>query len=221
MEKVVVVYSGGMDSTTLLYDLAESYALYPLSFAYGQRHEKELYSAYQIAHILKLPLFVCDLRNIQPLLKGSALTSFDVPVPDGHYTEETMRATVVPNRNAIMMSLAWAYATSIGATAIATAVHAGDHTIYPDCREPFIKALEKAFALGTDTYSSCSRILTPYINSSKSDIVLRGHTLKVPYEHTWSCYKGESVHCGTCGTCVERKEAFVLAGVLDPTTYTT
>lgn len=221
MKKAVVIFSGGMDSTTLLYDLSQDHEVYAVSFDYGQRHKRELYGAAFIAKNLGIDWRLGDLYGISSLLKGSSLTSPEIKVPDGHYTDETMRITVVPNRNAIMLSIAWGYATSIGAVMVATGVHAGDHAIYPDCRNGFIESLSHSLELATEGYSDCYRIFAPYVNITKKDIVLKGNELGVPWELTWSCYKGGDLHCGTCGTCVERIEAFKLANVYDPTHYVT
>jgi 7-cyano-7-deazaguanine synthase len=137
-------------------------------------------------------------------------------VPEGHYEAESMKATVVPNRNAIMISIAYGHAVSIGAETVGVGVHAGDHAIYPDCRAQFIDMLSSTLQVGND---SDLRIYAPFIDKTKSDIVKYGTALGVPFDLTWSCYKGLEKHCGRCGTCVERKEAFQLAGVNDPTEY--
>jgi len=137
-------------------------------------------------------------------------------VPAGHYTNETMKLTVVPNRNMIMLSVAIGWAVSGKADAVAYAAHAGDHTIYPDCRPAFIEAIRQAAAL-CDWHRV--ELLTPFVGKTKRDIVRLGAELDVPFGQTWSCYVGGEVHCGRCGTCVERREAFKSAGVDDPTVY--
>ena len=215
--RVVAVVSGGLDSTVLLYDLAERCAeVKALSVNYGQRHVKELEFAKSICARLKISHEIADLRGISHLLAGSSLTSKDIAVPDGHYAEETMKATVVPNRNMILVAVGAAWAISNKYDAVAFAAHAGDHAIYPDCREEFAQALDKAVSLA-DWHSVT--VARPFVTISKADIVRRGQKLGVPFEATWSCYKGGAIHCGTCGTCVERREAFSLAGVTDPTEY--
>jgi 7-cyano-7-deazaguanine synthase len=219
-EKVVVLLSGGIDSSTLLFNLKMNYECYPLSIIYGQKHSKETDAASKIAfaagvvdrlRILKLP----QLGKLLP----SSLTDKDVPIPEGHYADESMKSTVVPNRNMILLAIAAGYAQGIGARFVAYAPHKGDHPIYPDCRPIFIDAVAKAIKLGTGWTYEGVQLLTPFSNFTKADIVKIGNALKVPFKDTWSCYKGGLKHCGKCGTCVERREAFVLAGVKDPTVY--
>ncbi len=129
-----------------------------------------------------------------------------------------MKITVVPNRNAIMLAIAFGVAASKGADAVATAVHGGDHFIYPDCRPAFTQAFEAMQKAALDGYADVS-LYTPFVNVPKSAIVTEGAAHNTPFDQTWSCYKGGEVHCGRCGTCVERREAFDIAGVQDPTTY--
>jgi 7-cyano-7-deazaguanine synthase len=217
MERVVVVYSGGMDSTVLLFHLRSAgYDVRALSVDYGQRHRKELDCARSICRMNGIPYEVADLRGITHLLKGSSLTDSEVDVPEGHYAEESMKATVVPNRNMIMLSVAIGYAISLKAQFVAYGAHVGDHTIYPDCRPEFAAALNTA-ALLADWHQV--ELLRPFIKLTKSEIAKRGAELNVPFELTWSCYKGGERHCGLCGTCVERAEAFNLADLQDPTDY--
>ncbi len=212
----ILLYSGGLDSTTLLFDLrAAGHEVRCLAVNYGQRHGRELQAARAIAERLHVPFRVADLASIQPLLAGSALTG-DVDVPHGHYTDESMKLTVVPNRNMIMLSIAIGWAVSLKFDAVAYAAHAGDHAIYPDCRPEFVAAMEQAASLA-DWHRV--RIERPFMHLTKADIVSRGAELGVPFELTWSCYEGGQVHCGRCGTCVERREAFAAAGVADPTRY--
>ena len=216
--KTVVIFSGGLDSTTMLYALRDQgHELRCIGFDYGQRHRIELQAAESIAKMAGIPYQGIDLSALGPVIAGqSSQVNPDVEVPDGHYSEESMKATVVPNRNMIMLSVAVAHAISVDFDAVAYGAHAGDHTIYPDCREVFVDAMRSVIGL-------CDwkqvELLTPYLHKSKSEIVLEGATLEVPFGQTWSCYKGGDVHCGTCGTCVERKEAFTLAKVSDPTNY--
>ncbi len=215
--KTVTVYSGGLDSTVLLcHLLAEGHELHALSIDYGQRHRCELERAREICTELGVPHRIADLSAIQPLLAGSSLTSPEIEVADGHYTEESMKTTVVPNRNMIFLSIATGYALSIKAGQIAYAAHAGDHAIYPDCRNEFADAMADAIRIADwDTVE----LIRPFVDWTKADIVRRGAELGAPLEKTWSCYKGGEVHCGRCGTCIERREAFDLAGVDDPTPY--
>jgi 7-cyano-7-deazaguanine synthase len=219
--KVVAVMSGGLDSTTMGYMLRrEGHDLHALSFDYGQRHRKELEYARTVATDLGAPWELIDLHaaGVTRLLKGSALTDETVSVPEGHYADESMRATVVPNRNAMMLTIACCLASSIGADAVAFAVHAGDHPIYPDCRPEFVRAFEAMEKLAMEGMADL-RILAPLVNMTKDAIVKMGAEYGVPFEKTWSCYQGGVVHCGRCGTCYERREAFVLASVADPTVY--
>ena len=223
MKRAVVLVSGGLDSVTLAHLLtAEGWQLTALSFDYGQRHRRELEYAARAASRLGAPHHVVDLTSVTALLGGSALTDSRVDVPDGHYTDESMKATVVPNRNAIMLSVAVGAAVAAGAEAVACAMHAGDHPIYPDCRPEFVLAFESLSRLANDGFAVDGfRVVTPFLHDTKADIVGRGSELGVPFADTWSCYKGGPRHCGTCGTCVERREAFLLAEVADPTEYET
>jgi 7-cyano-7-deazaguanine synthase len=218
---VVTTLSGGLDSVTLAHALAaDGLDLIALSFHYGQRHAKELDRAARCADRLEAEHHVVDLRPVGALLTGSALTDSAVAVPEGHYTDVSMAATVVPNRNAIMLSVAVGVAVARRAGAVATAVHAGDHAIYPDCRPAFIDAIEHEARVANEGFIADGfRVLAPFLQLSKSEIVRRGAALGVPFDETWSCYLGEDLHCGRCGTCVERREAFELAGVHDPTPY--
>ena len=220
MSKAIALLSGGLDSVTLAYHLAaQGHTLHLLSFDYGQRHKQELEYAAKCAAALSAQHDIIDLSAITPLLSGSALTD-DIAVPEGHYTAPNMRVTVVPNRNAIMLAVAYAAAVAEGADMVATGVHAGDHPIYPDCRPEFITAFDLMERYATDGYAADGlHLYAPFVNMSKAEIVALGASLFVPYEDTWSCYKGGIAHCGVCGTCVERREAFQLAGVTDPTRY--
>jgi 7-cyano-7-deazaguanine synthase len=220
-DRVVVMTSGGLDSTVLCHYADAIYdELHLISFNYGQRHKKELRFAERTAERLNTHHDTADIRSIAKFLTGSALTDDEVDVPEGHYTEETMRTTVVPNRNMIMFSMAIAYAIAQGAKAVLAAMHWGDHPIYPDCRPEFIKELNDATVAGNQGFAVDGfGVLAPFANTTKSGIVVLGEGLHVPFEETWSCYWGETYHCGRCGTCVERAEAFFDAGVKDPTIY--
>ncbi len=215
--KAVVLLSGGLDSSALLYATAKAgHEVFALSVHYGQRHERELHAAAAIAERAGVSHRVVDLSLLKPILAGSSQTSDDVDVPEGHYADETMKLTVVPNRNMILISIAVAYAVSLKAPYVAYAAHAGDHAIYPDCRPEFITRIARAIEV-------CDYeppiLVAPYKHISKSQIVTEGTANGVPFELTWSCYKGDVVHCGKCGTCVERREAFSLARIADPTVY--
>lgn len=217
MKKTILIYSGGLDSTTLLYKLkAEGREVKALSVNYGQKHSKELDFAKKNCEALGVEYRVVDLSAIRPLLQGSSQTDDQVSVPDGHYAEDVMKKTVVSNRNMLMLAVAGAWAISSKYDTIAYAAHAGDHTIYPDCREEFVKPLNEALENADWHKVSIER---PFINLTKAQIAKLGNELNVPFGDTWSCYKGGDKHCRTCGTCVERAEAFVDAGVTDPTLY--
>ena len=215
--KVVVLCSGGMDSVTALYWARQEHDVQAvLSFDYGSKHNpKEIPFAAEHAGELGLRHEVIALPFINQLFTSDLLASGG-EVPDGHYADATMRRTVVPFRNAIMLSIATGFAESAGAEGLVIAAHTGDHTIYPDCREPFMRAMGEAMRTGT--YAGV-RLLRPFIAFDKGAITALGAQLGVNFARTWSCYKGGDVHCGTCGTCVERREAFIKSGVPDPTAY--
>lgn len=216
--KTFVVCSGGLDSVTLTYKVAKEHELLGLiSFDYGQRHKKELDFARNIAKTLEVSYDVVDISAVGAMFTGSALTD-DVDVPDGHYAEDSMKITVVPNRNAIMLTIAYGIGAARGADAIATAVHGGDHFIYPDCRPDFIQSFAQMQKNALEGVADIS-LYTPFLQKTKADIAAEGACLSVPFSKTWSCYKGGDHHCGRCGTCVERREAFDIAGIDDPTVY--
>ena len=219
MSKKVIIYSGGMDSFTLLNELVfYEHEVHAISFNYGQRHEKELDYAKMVTEDLGCEHKVVELQCLNELVQGSSLTS-EIDVPEGHYSEENMKATVVPNRNMIMLSMAVGYAVSIGAGEVYTAVHAGDHAIYPDCREEFINAMNKVTQIAN--YDPIF-VLAPYIFMDKGDILLTGKTVGLrsfDYANAWTCYAGREKACGKCGACVERLEAFDKVGWSDPLIY--
>ena len=215
MKDSVIIVSGGLDSITLLYDKAETIAL-AISFDYGQNHsKKELPYAEYHCQKLGIPHITIPLTFMHQYFKSSLLEGAEA-IPEGHYEEENMKSTVVPFRNGIMLAIATGIAESHELKRVYIANHGGDHTIYPDCRPEFIDAMDKATSAGTFVDV---RVEAPYTNISKADIVRRGAALGIDYAKTWSCYKGSEIHCGKCGTCVERKEAFADAGVKDPTEY--
>jgi 7-cyano-7-deazaguanine synthase len=216
--KVVVLVSGGIDSVTALYEAHRAHEVAgAVSFDYGSKHNhKEIpFAAWHCAR-LGIPHQVIGLDFVGHLFQSHLLKSGG-EIPEGHYQEKSMKQTVVPFRNGIMLSIAAGFAESIEVEALVIAAHAGDHAIYPDCREDFMKAMSDAIRLGT--YAQIE-ILRPFIHFTKADIVRRGQKLGVDFAKTWSCYKGETIHCGACGTCVERREAFLVAGLIDPTPYT-
>lgn len=216
MARTALIYSGGVDSTVLLAHLrAEGREVHCLSVDYGQRHRRELEAARAICAHYGVDHRLADLRALAPLFGSNALTG-GVKVPEGHYEEESMKATVVPNRNMLLISVATAWAVSLRAESVAYGAHGGDHAIYPDCRPEFAEALDRAVRLA-DWHEV--RLERPFVKMDKAAIVRRGAELGAPFSLTWSCYVGGERHCGKCGTCVERKEAFRLAGVADPTDY--
>lgn len=221
MSTALVVTSGGMDSTTAVYWAKERYdSIETISFDYGQRHKKELAFAKDTARRLDVPWLVVDLMSINELIRTSALTNPNIDVPEGHYADETMKLTVVPNRNSMMLNIAAARAVSMGHAAIITGVHAGDHAVYPDCRPEFIQQLEVLLHVANEGFIDPDfAVSAPFINLTKAQIAQEGDTLGVPWDQTWTCYKGDEYHCGRCSTCVERIEAFHIAGVDDPTFY--
>ena len=211
----LIIVSGGMDSITLLYDRKDSIAL-ALSFDYGSNHNsREIPYAQLHCQRLGIRHVVIPLDFMHQYFTSSLLEGAEA-IPDGHYADENMKSTVVPFRNGIMLSVAIGIAESNGLKKVLIANHGGDHAIYPDCRPDFISAINKAAMSGT--YLNVE-VDAPYTNISKTDIARRGLALGIDYTETWSCYKGGAVHCGTCGTCVERKEALHDAGIDDKTEY--
>jgi 7-cyano-7-deazaguanine synthase len=215
--KVVVLCSGGMDSVTALHwarrehDVATA-----ISFDYGAKHNhREIPFAAEHATALGVKHETARLDFVERMFTSDLLKSGGV-IPDGHYEEKIMKQTVVPFRNAIMLSIACGFAESVGAGGLVIAAHGGDHAIYPDCREDFMRAMGDAMRLGT--YAGV-QLLRPFIAMNKGEIAAKGAKLGVDFARTWSCYKGGAIHCGTCGTCVERREAFIEAGMPDPTEY--
>ena len=215
--KVCVLLSGGMDSVTALHHAAREHdVVSALSFDYGSKHNaSEIPCAQWHAAQLGVPHTVIALPFVNEHFASDLLQSGG-DIPDGHYAEENMKRTVVPFRNGIMLSIAAGFAESRGAEGLVIAAHSGDHAIYPDCREPFMQAMSDAIRLGT--YVEIE-VLRPFIQTDKTGIARLGAELAVDFARTWSCYKGGATHCGTCGTCVERREAFLLAGLADPTPY--
>lgn len=215
MKDSVIIVSGGMDSITLLYDKKEEIAL-AVTFDYGSNHNaKEIAWAKVHCERLKIKHIVIKLDFMHKYFTSSLLEGADA-IPEGHYADENMKSTVVPFRNGIMLSIAAGIAESNGLKKVLIANHGGDHTIYPDCRPAFIKAMNEATENGT--YVNVS-ICAPYTNITKADIARIGKRLGIDYSETWSCYKGGEKHCGKCGTCIERKETLALAGIEDKTEY--
>ena len=211
----IIVLSGGVDSVTMLYDYRDRIAL-AVSFDYGSNHNaREIPFARLHCERLGIPHLVIKLDFMSRYFSSSLLQGAEA-IPEGNYADENMRSTVVPFRNGIMLSIAAGLAETHNLKYVMLANHGGDHTIYPDCRPEFVDAMSAAISAGT--YSK-TEVLAPYTNITKADIARRGRLLGLDYSETWSCYKGGEKHCGKCGTCVERREAFALAGIDDPTEY--
>lgn len=211
----IIVVSGGVDSITMLYEYKDRIAL-GVSFNYGSNHNaKEIPLAKMHCERLGIKHIVIDLDFMGKYFQSSLLQGADA-IPEGNYADENMRSTVVPFRNGIMLSIAAGLAETHELAYVMLANHAGDHTIYPDCRPEFVDSMSQAIEAGT--YSQ-TKILAPYTHITKAEIAARGKALGIDYSETWSCYKGGDIHCGKCGTCVERREAFALAGIEDQTKY--
>ena len=217
MADAIAAFSGGLDSTTLLYHLrSEGHSLRALSVDYGQRHgRRELACARALAADLGVELRVLDLTSLVDFFGRNSLTDAAQPIPTGEYAPGTMALTAVPNRNMILLAVGLAWAIESGATAVAFGAHGGTHT-YPDCRAVFAGAMDAAARV---CHTSPVGVWAPFIGWSKGNIVKRGTELGVPFERTWSCYRGGEKHCGECGTCTDRRTAFAQAGVPDPTQY--
>jgi 7-cyano-7-deazaguanine synthase len=214
--KVVVIYSGGMDSFTVLNRaLHDGKEVYALTFDYGQRHVKEIEYASTVCKSLDVNHKVIDISAINQLLAGSSLTD-DIDIPEGHYEAESMKSTVVPNRNMILLSLAVGYAVSVGASQVYYGAHSGDHAIYPDCRPEFVMKMNEVCKIAN--YESVE-IFSPYLTVTKSDILTDGLKMGLKYDNTWTCYNGREKACGQCGACQERLEAFSDNNVTDPLNY--
>jgi 7-cyano-7-deazaguanine synthase len=218
-ESVVVLVSGGMDSVTALYDAHDTQKVVgALSYFYGSKHNsRELPFAAFHAKKLAVPHTCMRLDFIGEFFRSDLLETGG-SIPEGHYEDASMKKTVVPFRNGILLSIAAGFAESLGAEGIVIAAHAGDHAIYPDCREDFMISMAEAIRAGTYSQLALTR---PFIRMSKAQIARRGFDLGIDYSQTWSCYVGGKLHCGKCGTCVERREAFSEAGIPDPTSYLT
>lgn len=211
----MIIYSGGLDSTTLLYEERERIAL-AVTFDYGSNHaSREMSCARWHCQHLGIEHLVIDIAFVGRYL-ASSLTAGAEAVPEGDYDDDNMRSTVVPFRNGIMLSVACGIAESRGLQRVLIANHGGDHAVYPDCRHDFVRAMDDAMRAGT--YEGV-RLVAPYTGIAKSDIVKRGAALGIDYGKTYSCYRGGERHCGRCGTCRERVEAFRKAGIIDPTIY--
>lgn len=217
MKKIVVIYSGGMDSFTVLNKAVQSgYDVFALSFDYGQKHDKELICAKKVCNDLKVPLKILDIKTISQLFTSSSLVSNTIDIPDGHYEADNMKSTVVPNRNMILISLAIGYAVDLNAEGVWYGAHSGDHVIYPDCRPEFVEVMDQASKVANfdPVY-----VHAPYLEIDKGGILKDGLEMGLDYSNTWTCYKGQEKACGTCGSCVERLEAFESNDCMDPIKY--
>jgi len=215
-QKVVVIYSGGMDSYTVLHKAIQAgHDVYALSFNYGQRHVRELECARQVCQELGINHKVVDISAINQILPGSSLTD-NIEVPEGHYAADNMKSTVVPNRNMILLSLAVGYAVSLNANAVYYGAHSGDHFIYPDCRPEFVQKMHDVCQIAN--YEPID-IISPYLHESKIEILRDGLAMGLDYSKTTTCYNGRAHACGKCGSCQERLEAFRLNEATDPLVY--
>lgn len=215
MKNSAIIVSGGMDSITLLYDHKDEIAL-GISFDYGSNHNaREIPFAKIHCERLGIKHITINLDFMHQYFKSSLLDGAEA-IPEGHYADDNMKSTVVPFRNGIMLAIAIGIAESNNLDQVFIANHGGDHTIYPDCRPEFINAIDAAATAGT--YNNV-KVIAPYTKITKSDIARFGKRLGIDYAETWSCYKGGEVHCGKCGTCIERKEALAEAGIEDKTIY--
>ncbi|MCM5703762.1 7-cyano-7-deazaguanine synthase QueC [Larsenimonas salina] len=216
-KNAVVIYSGGMDSYTVLHRaLSEGYTVHALSFHYGQRHAKELDVAAYVCQTLGVTHKIVDIRAIHQLIGHSALTDDTQAMPRADYAEDNMQATVVPNRNMILLSLAIGHAVNIGADVCFYGAHGGDHAIYPDCRPEFVERMNSV--AGIANYEPVE-IRAPYLHASKGEILADGLALGLDYANSWTCYLGQSLACGECGSCRERLAAFAEHGLTDPLPY--
>jgi len=215
MKDSAIILSGGMDSVTMLYEYAADIAL-AISFDYGSNHnEQEIPFAQYHCEQLGIRHITIPLGFMPEYFRSSLLEGADA-IPEGHYSSDNMASTVVPFRNGIMLAIACGIAESNGLRRVMIANHGGDHNIYPDCRPSFIDAMSKAMSNGTDTNVT---VWAPYTNITKAEIARHGKALGIDYSKTWSCYKGGTVHCGKCATCIERREALQAAGIQDTTKY--
>lgn len=215
-EKAVVIFSGGMDSFTVLNRaIRDGLEVYALTFDYGQRHVKEVNFAQNACERLGINHKIVDISAIGDIIAGSSLTA-NIEVPEGHYEAESMKQTVVPNRNMILLSLAVGYAVSLEASKVYYGAHSGDHAIYPDCRPEFVQKMQDVCAIAN--YDPID-IVVPYLESNKIDILKDGLKMGLDYGLTWTCYNGREHACGKCGACQERLEAFAKNNVTDPLTY--
>lgn len=223
--KALVIYSGGMDSFTLMNALTQGHpvvsnlgpleSLSAITFMYGQRHQREIHYAAAFCQEGNIPHKICNIQDVMfsLLAKSTALLPDGPDVPHGHYADESMRKTVVPNRNMIMLSLAIGHAAAIGADTVLFGAHAGDHAIYPDCRPEFVLKMDSVARLA---HYTPIQVAAPFLHMDKGGIAKIGAELELDYGRAWTCYEGAELPCGKCGACVERAEAMAAAGLVDP-----
>ena len=216
MTKIIVVYSGGLDSFTLLNEAIRSGKdVSALSFDYGQKHNKELHFVEKFCAQESIDSKIVNVSSIKELFQGSSLTD-EIDIPKGHYEDDSMKSTVVPNRNMILISLALGYAVTKEAEEVWFGAHAGDHAIYPDCRPGFVEKMDAVARIAN--YSPIA-VKAPYIAMSKTEILAIGLNMQLDYGLTWTCYEGKELACGSCGACHERLESFAANNVIDPIKY--
>ena len=216
MTKIIGVYSGGLDSFTLLNEAIRSGKdVSALSFDYGQKHNKELHFVEKFCAQESIDSKIVDVSSIKELFQGSSLTD-EIDIPKGHYEDDSMKSTVVPNRNMILISLALGYAVTKEAEEVWFGAHAGDHAIYPDCRPEFVEKMDAVARIAN--YSPIA-VKAPYIAMSKTEILAIGLNMQLDYGLTWTCYEGKELACGSCGACHERLESFAANNVIDPIKY--
>lgn len=228
--KIALILSGGMDSSVLFWKLLSKNQvneIHCLTFDYGQRHKKEIDSAVLVVKAARIfigkkgyPInvyhSVIPIARFNEIAVGSSQTDKSVEVPEGHYEEENMKKTVVPNRNMVMLSIAASYCFARKLSILFYGAHAGDHAIYPDCRPSFVEAMNETFKLADWEEL---KLAAPFIEYDKGDIAKLGVELGTPFNLTWTCYKGLERPCGKCGACQERAEAFKKAGAIDPLVF--
>ncbi len=212
-EKCIVILSGGPDSVTTMYwAKSQRYDVYTITFDYGQKGKKEIKIAEELSKELEIPNKVVDLTSLSEIYRGvTSLVDENIKL-----TKEFSEPIIVPFRNGVFISIAVAYADSIGANTILYGAHASDEPYYPDCRKEFYKAFEKAANLGT---GKLIEIKSPFSDIPKSEILKIASEIGVPLEETWSCYLSGEKHCGRCESCINRMNAFIEVGIKDPTDY--
>ena len=221
MKKVVLILSGGMDSTTLLYKyVKEGYLIECVSFDYGQKQKIELEHASHLTKMLNVKHRIIDVSFMKNILTKSSLINNDIAVPHGEYSKDNMLSTVVPNRNTILLSIAWAIACNENANILAYGAQCGDHYLYPDTRPDYFSAINLALRLGTeDCRMDNLQLEAPLLHLNKEEVIALGLKYGVDYSLTYSCYEGNKLHCGECGACQNRKKAFAKLGLNDPIKY--